>query len=171
MKLNCAITVGIQLPPVYVVDGLAINLLSLHAAQAKHAATLDSTAVSYRKVPPPLRSDSRPPASTQGSCTLYRSACVRPRAGRDTPQWLHRLAEVRLWPFSLFPCHGAVRTREEQPPCQASSRPLADREVLVSGKFLCASGVPTRSWQRNTACGRHERNQGAGGTRWVPFAR
>ena len=37
--------VGVQLPRVYVVDGLAINLFSLHAVQAKHPITLDSKEV------------------------------------------------------------------------------------------------------------------------------
>ena len=43
LKLHCATDEGAQLPGVFVVDGLTINLLSLHAVQAKHAVTLDST--------------------------------------------------------------------------------------------------------------------------------
>ena len=43
LELHCDTDVGVQLPRVYVVDGLAINLFSLHAVQAKHAVTLDST--------------------------------------------------------------------------------------------------------------------------------
>ncbi|CAN0426647.1 unnamed protein product, partial [Scytosiphon promiscuus] len=37
--------VGVHLPRVYVVDGLAVNLFSLHAIQVKHPVTLDSAGV------------------------------------------------------------------------------------------------------------------------------
>ncbi|CAN0480975.1 unnamed protein product, partial [Laminaria digitata] len=45
LEFHCDTDVGVQLPRVYVVDGLAINLFSLHAVQAKHTVTLDSTGV------------------------------------------------------------------------------------------------------------------------------
>ncbi|CAN0385300.1 unnamed protein product, partial [Scytosiphon promiscuus] len=40
LKLHCDTDVGVQLPRVYVVDGLVSNLFSLHAVQAKHVVTL-----------------------------------------------------------------------------------------------------------------------------------
>ena len=39
LKLHCHTDVSVQLPRVYVVDGLAINLFSLYAVQARHAIT------------------------------------------------------------------------------------------------------------------------------------
>ena len=40
LKLRCDTDVGVQLPRVYEVDGLAINVFSLYVAQARHAITL-----------------------------------------------------------------------------------------------------------------------------------
>ncbi|CAN0518915.1 unnamed protein product, partial [Laminaria digitata] len=45
LDFHCDTDVGVQLSRVYVVDGLTINFFSLHAVQAKHAVTLDSTGV------------------------------------------------------------------------------------------------------------------------------
>ena len=41
LELHGDTDVGVQLPIVYVVDGLAINLFSLHAVQAEHPITLE----------------------------------------------------------------------------------------------------------------------------------
>ena len=45
VELHGDTDVGVQLPSVYVVDGLAINLFSLDAVKAKHPITLDSKGV------------------------------------------------------------------------------------------------------------------------------
>ena len=45
LELHGDTDVGVQLPRVYVEDGLAINLLSLHTIQAKHPITLESKGV------------------------------------------------------------------------------------------------------------------------------
>ena len=45
LEFHCDTDVGVQLPRVYVVDGLVINLFSLYAVLAKHDITLDSAGV------------------------------------------------------------------------------------------------------------------------------
>lgn len=43
LKMHGDTDVGVHLPQVYAIDGLAINLFPLHAVQAKYPVTADST--------------------------------------------------------------------------------------------------------------------------------